>query len=39
LIYLYRGVIREADILACENGQVSFRYRNAQTGKALARWC
>ena len=31
--YLYRGVIREADILACENGQVSFRYRNAQTGK------
>ena len=31
--YLYRGVLREADILACENGQVSFRYRNAQTGK------
>jgi len=31
--YLYRGVIRETDILACENGQVSFCYRNAQTGK------
>jgi hypothetical protein len=35
--YLYRGVIREADILACENGQVSFRYRNAQTGKSEKR--
>jgi hypothetical protein len=23
--YLYRGVIREQDILACENGRVSFR--------------
>ena len=31
--YLYRGVIREQDILACENGRVSFRYRNAATGK------
>ncbi len=30
--YLYRGVIRENDILACNNGQVSFRYRNAKTG-------
>ena len=29
--YLYRGVIREQDILACENGQVTFRYRNAQS--------
>jgi hypothetical protein len=28
--YLYRGVIREQDILACENGRVSFRYRNAK---------
>lgn len=37
--YLYRGVIREDDILACENGPVSFGYRNAQTGKALARGC
>jgi Putative transposase/Transposase zinc-binding domain len=31
--YLYRGVIRENDILACNEGQVSFRYRNAKTGK------
>lgn len=31
--YLYRGVIREQDIVACANGQVSFRYRNADTGK------
>ena len=30
--YLYRGVIREKDILACNQGQVSFRYRNAKTG-------
>ncbi len=35
--YLYRGVIREQDILACENGQVRFRYRNAQTGKSEKR--
>jgi len=28
--YLYRGVIREKDILACENGQVTFRYRDAK---------
>jgi len=31
--YLYRGVIAEKDILACADGQVSFRYRNARTGK------
>ena len=31
--YLYRGVIAEKDIVACDNGQVSFRYRNAKTGK------
>jgi hypothetical protein len=31
--YLYRGVIREQDILACENGQITFRYRNAKTDK------
>jgi len=31
--YLYRGVIREEDILACENGRVTFRYRDAATGK------
>jgi hypothetical protein len=31
--YLYRGVIREKDIVACGNGQVSFRFRNAKTAK------
>lgn len=31
--YLYRGVIREKDILASQNGQVTFRYRDAQTGR------
>lgn len=31
--YLYRGVIREKDIVACGDGQVSFRYRNAKTGR------
>ena len=35
--YLYRGVIRENDILACNEGQVSFRYRNAKTGKMQRR--
>jgi hypothetical protein len=31
--YLYRGVISEKDIVACADGLVSFRYRNAKTGK------
>lgn len=31
--YLYRGVLREQDIVACENGRVTFRYRDADTGK------
>ena len=31
--YLYRGVIREKDILACNEAQVTFRYRNAKTGR------
>jgi len=29
--YLYRGVIAEKDIVACDNGQVRFRYHNAKT--------
>ncbi len=29
--YLYRGVIREKDILKVENGKVTFAYQNAQT--------
>jgi hypothetical protein len=35
--YLYRGVIREKDILACENGQVTFRYQNAKTKRTETR--
>ena len=31
--YLYRGVIQEKDIIACEGGQVTFRYRNSDTKK------
>ncbi|HEY3618645.1 MAG TPA: transposase [Candidatus Sulfotelmatobacter sp.] len=35
--YLYRGVIREKDIIACDNGQVTFRFCNARTGKMESR--
>ena len=35
--YLYRGVIQERDIVRCEDGQVSFRYRDAKTGKMAVR--
>jgi hypothetical protein len=35
--YLYRGVIREKDILACQNGQVTFRYLHAKTGEYRTR--
>jgi hypothetical protein len=31
--YLYRGVIQEKDIVACENGQVTFRYRDSKTDR------
>jgi len=31
--YLYRGVIQEKDILACDNGQVTFRYQDSKTRK------
>ena len=31
--YLYRGVIREKDILSCQNGQVTFRYQKSKTKK------
>lgn len=31
--YLYRGVIQEKDIIACEMGQVTFRYRNSKTDR------
>jgi len=32
--YLYRGVIQEKDIIACENGNVAFRYQDSTTKKA-----
>ena len=35
--YLYRGVIREKDILACENGQVTFRYLDAKSKRTKTR--
>jgi len=31
--YLYRGVIREKDIVACQDGKVTFRYQNSKTKK------
>ncbi len=31
--YLYKGVIQEKDIVACENAQVTFRYQNSKTKK------
>ena len=31
--YLYRGVIQEKDIVACEEGNVTFRYQNSTTKK------
>ena len=35
--YLYRGVISEKDILRCKDGLVTFRYRDAKTGKNATR--
>ncbi|MDP3617604.1 MAG: transposase [Rhodoferax sp.] len=35
--YLYRGVIQERDILRCENGQVTYRWRDSKTGKMVQR--
>ncbi len=35
--YLYRGVISERDILRCKDGMVTFRYRDAQSGKSATR--
>ena len=35
--YLYRGVIRENDIIACSDGQVTFRYRDAKSGTTIQR--
>ena len=35
--YLYRGVISEKDILACKDGQVTFRYRDSATKRFKTR--
>lgn len=35
--YLYRGVIREQDILKCDDGNVTFRYLHAKTGQYRTR--
>jgi hypothetical protein len=35
--YLYRGVLQEKDILACNGGQVTFRYRNSKTRRTETR--
>ena len=35
--YLYRGVISEKDILRCKDGMVTFRYRDARSGKCATR--
>jgi hypothetical protein len=31
--YLYKGVIQEKDIIACKNGQITFRYQDSKTKK------
>ena len=35
--YLYRGVIREQDIVQCRDGMVTFRYRHAKSGEVRTR--
>ena len=35
--YLYKGVIQEKNIIACENRQVSFRYRDSNTKQLESR--
>ena len=35
--YLYRGVLQEKDILACDHGQVTCRYRNSKTRRRETR--
>ena len=35
--YLYRGVLREDDILSSAGGQIRFRYRDSQSGKMQER--
>lgn len=35
--YLYRGVISERDILRCKDGQITYRWRDAKSGKSATR--
>ena len=35
--YLYRGVIQEADIMSCQDGQVTYRWRDSKTNRAATR--
>ena len=35
--YLYKGVIQEKDIVACRDGQVTFRYRDSKTRQMQTR--
>jgi hypothetical protein len=35
--YLYRGVIREKDILSINDGKVTFRYQDSETKRELTR--
>lgn len=35
--YLYRGVIREKDILSCNNGQATFRYQHSKSRQMRTR--
>lgn len=35
--YLYRGVLQEKDIVNCEEGQVTFRYRDGKTRRTQIR--
>jgi hypothetical protein len=35
--YLYKGVIQEKDIIACKDGQVTFRYQDSKSKNMLTR--
>ena len=35
--YLYRGVIQEKDIIGCDKGQVTYRWRDSKTNKTVMR--
>jgi hypothetical protein len=35
--YLYRGVIQEHDILACDGSNITYRWRDGRTGRTVVR--